>query len=203
MSAGIVLNVYDNYEKINYSQDDEAVNQEVVIIKFRGFDFPNVFTKKDETRYSYNNGYFGDLTFQYELENLISISAYAGGGFQKTMIKDNANKPSPDGFWKDNVYRGGIYAVSNAFEKLKLGFAYKISNNNSWASNPDYQSTYMENLWTDNSFLLGAQYPFTEQINIGLETGIDFFKRNDDDYYSHVFSNSRFNNLKASLGLRI
>ena len=57
LSFGIHASVYDNVENINYSQDIGALLTEIILIKFRGFDYPNVFGMTTETRYSYNNGY--------------------------------------------------------------------------------------------------------------------------------------------------
>lgn len=203
LSAGIVLNVFDRYENIIFSQDEEDINREVTIIKFRGFDFPYTISKKDETRNAYNNGYLGDITFAYGLNDIVSFSAFAGGGFQKTMTKDDAIDPLPDGFWKNDIFRTGLYAVSSAIENLTLGISFSLSINNMWSSNPSYQSVYMENKYSVNSTLLGAEYSLNRNIKLGIEAGTELIKRNEDDYYSQVFSNSDLQRLSTRLGLEV
>jgi hypothetical protein len=96
VSLGIKGNIIDKTEKIVYQEDEGALTTETIILKFRGYDYPNVFRKKSEVRYSYINQYLGQFDYTINaVENLL-ITGYVNSGAENSVVKDNSINPESE-----------------------------------------------------------------------------------------------------------
>ncbi|MGE5681103.1 MAG: DUF6850 family outer membrane beta-barrel protein [Bacillota bacterium] len=202
LSIGASLKIYDYNEKILYQQDDGAVSKEVLLLKFKGIDFPFINKKKTETRYSYKNGVFSYGNFSY-ISPAFSIAAYFGGGIEQLTIKEDANDPVTQGYWKNNVLEGAVQSSAALTEKLSLGVYYSYNDDKMWARHQNSSILMMENNSPRHSILSGLEYLLSENISLGIEGGIDKYKADYNDYYSHVFCSLKASNFKAAIGSRI
>jgi hypothetical protein len=201
-SLGIRASVYDNVEHIDYSQDLGALTTEIILIKFRGYDFPNVFRMVTESRYSYNNGYSSGLNFLYD-KSPITLTAFADAGFNKINIKDGGSSPISEGFWQNNVYHSGIVSLFNLNKSTVWSLMYTFNFGNDWARYPAFDVTYDENNWTEHSIISGAEYAVNDNLSAGLEAGIRVTNYHFNDYYSNVYSKSRIIEYMLNLGAKI
>jgi hypothetical protein len=192
---GLVANVYDNNERIAYREDEGALTQETVIIKFKGYDYPNVFRKKTETRYSYINGYSGGLTFTLNPSSASVVSGYFYTGFTKTNLKDDAISPKSEGFWSNDIINGGLQYLHNISEGWQTGLIYKFNNENGWAKYSPYNVLYYDRKISNHSIEAGLKAPLVKNVSVGIETGLEFKKNEEVDHYSAITSNYNSTNV--------
>lgn len=188
-NAGLILDVYDKNERIAYREDEGSILRETVILKFKGYDYPNVFRKKTETRYSYINGYSGGITFSADFSETLLLNGYFISGFNKTTIKDDAIDPRPEGFWKNDFINAGLQFFTYLFNPLQASIAYNIILNDGWAKYPVFNVLYYERQQILNSIVLGLEYPFSKKLSAGLESGISLTSIKEKDHYSIIFMN--------------
>ncbi len=201
-SLGLKAAVYDNVETINYREDVGALTTETIIFKFRGYDLPNVFRKKTETRYAYNNGYSAGVDFLIDYPDMLKLNIAGSAGFNKINVKDDPINPVSDGFWKMNFYQGGIVLSSPLSRRLTAGLTYSMKLSEDWAENLNYQVLYVKNKDTENSLFAGIEYLFGERISGGVEAGYGYFSRTTKDYYSVVNAVTRSSFYSLKLGFK-
>ena len=187
-NLGLIASLTDKNEEISYREDEGAITQETIILKFKGYDFPNVFKKKTETRYSYSNIYSAGLTASYS-EDQITACSYFAGGFEKSMIKDDAIDPSAEGFWRNNFVDAGLQLTASINQDIRAGLIYNLHQNDGWAKYPPYNVLYSENEMDMHYFTAGVQYAVSEKINLGLEGGVKLVSSDYHDYYSGISQN--------------
>ena len=202
ITLGLKASVYDNIEHIDYSQDPGILTTEIILIKFRGFDFPNVFRMTTESRYSYNNGYSAGLNFLYDKSPNFKLTAFADAGFNKINVKDGDINPLNEGFWKNNSYNAGLASLFKLNSSTYLSFLYKFELDSNWAEFPPYNVVYSNNSYTEHSVMSGVEYSFDNNLTAGLEAGIKYISNNFNDYYSHIFSKSSLMSYILNLGLK-
>lgn len=202
LSIGLQASVYDNVENINYSQDIGAILSEILLIKFRGFDFPNVFSMTTETRYSYNNGYKAGFNFLFEKSSFLTLTAFAITGFDKINIKDGGDNPISEGLWKNNFFNSGVVSLFKIDNSTFLSLLYALDLSNNWSEFPDYNVLYSKNWFSKHSLISGIEYSFNNQLTAGLEAGVKYSKNNFNDYYSNIFANNRALIYLLNLGLK-
>lgn len=202
-NVGLVADIYDKNEEISYREDEGALTQETIILKFKGYDFPNVFRKKTETRYSYINGYAGGITFSYLLPSTISTVGYFISGFDKTNIKDDAIDPRAEGFWMNDFFDAGVQISFLLNDELQAGLIYNFQKENGWAKYPTYNVLYYEREWDLHSVTAGLQYLFASKISVGIEGGVNLISDDEKDHYSTIKSdiNSKVYYGRAGLGV--
>ncbi|NWF90028.1 MAG: hypothetical protein HXY50_11285 [Ignavibacteriaceae bacterium] len=203
LNLGIVADIYDKNEELSYREDEGSITQETIILKFKGYDFPNVLRKKTETRYSYTNGYAGGLNFSYNLARSILAAGYIFSGFDKTIIKDDAIDPSAEGLWMNNNLTAGLQLFADVEEQIKFGLIYNGRIDDGWAKYSPYNVLYYEREGSEHSAACGMQYSFNNKISAGLELGASFNSHNEHDYYSTVenYINSNLYFGRAGLGI--
>jgi hypothetical protein len=202
MSVGIRASVYDNVEHINYSQDPGALTTEIVLLKFRGYDFPNVFRMATESRHTFNNGYSAGLNFLYN-QSPLTLTAFADAGFNKINVKDGGSNPISEGFWQNNQYHSGIVSLFELNNSAFISLLYTFNSGNDWAKFPAYDVKYDENNWNEHSIISGLEYSFSENISGGLEAGLKLIDYHFNDYYSNIYSKSKVINYMLNLGFKI
>ena len=183
---GFVLKAFDFSEQINYREDVGAVSKETILFKFRGYDYPFVIRKKVETRYSYHNGYSGNLNFFYNGNSGFSASAMFGGGIEQIVVKDDANNPRRDGYWKNTNYTGQINTLLILSENFNAGISYKFHSYSMWAKHPEFNVIFMDNDFTRHGISGGAEYKLNNNLILGVEVSVDLIYNKYNDYYSDI-----------------
>lgn len=200
-SIGLTADVTDKNEQISYREDEGSLNQETIILKFKGYDFPNVLRKKVETRYAYTSGYASGITFSYNNSNNFSLAGYFNSGFEKNSIKDDALDPKGVGFWKDDYLEAGIKLTACISKDINTGLSYNYLKRNGWAKYPPTDVLYYERNYYLHSLIAGYEQKISEDICAGLEAGFSISSKKEDDHYSVVNSNLQFNQYFGKLGI--
>jgi hypothetical protein len=203
LNLGLVADIYDKNEEISYREDEGSITQETIILKFKGFDFPNVFRKKTETRYSYTNGYAGGITFSYTVPQAISTAGYFVSGFDKTNIKDDALNPRAEGFWMNNYLDAGLKVSALWNENIQTGLVYNIHKEDGWAKYPPYNVLYYNRELNSHSVTAGIQYSFDQDFSAGFEGGVSRTTINEQDHYSLISNNTSSNIYFGRAGLGV
>ncbi len=199
LTFGVVGNFYDFNERISYREDEGALLQETVLLKFRGYDFPFVIRKKVETRYSFHNGYRGYATASLSLDNF-NAAAYIGSGVEQLVLKEDVSNPLTVGLWQNKMIDAGLRASVKIDENFFVGAKYKYTQSDMWAKHPQFQVLYMEGKSPDHSFTLGAEYRLSQALKFGIEGGIDLVDISKDDYYSSVFWKTKGKLISGAAG---
>lgn len=202
ITFGLVGNFYDFNERINYREDEGALLQETVLLKFRGYDFPFVIRKNVETRYSFHNGYKGYATAAFSF-NIFKAAAYIGSGVEQLVVKEDANNPTTVGLWQNNMIDAGLRTVLKLNKDLSLGLNYKYTQSDMWARHPQFRVLYMEGKSPNHSFSLGAEYRLSNSLKIGIEGGLELLDISKDDYYSSVSWKSKGKLISGVIGTEI
>src|ERR1039457_5756923 len=203
LSFGVHASIYDNVENINYSQDIGALLTEILLIKFRGFDYPHVFGMTTETRYSYNNGYSAGFNFLFEESSFLSLTAFADAGFNKINVKDGGDNPIPEGLWKNNFFNSGVVSLFKLNNSTFLSLLYTLKLSDNWAEFPDYDVLYSKNWFSEHLLVSGVEYSLSNQTAVGLECGLKYTSNNLNDYYSNIFAKNKAFTYLLNLGLKI
>ncbi len=199
---GLITDVYDKTERISYSEDEGSVTQETIILKFKGYDFPNVFRKKTETRYSYINGYSAGFTSSYIVLGLYTVTAYLTSGFDKTNLKDDATNPKAEGFWKNDFVDAGLqFTYKN--KELLAALTYYFRSDDGWGKYSPYNVLYYEKENASHSFVVGLQYPLSKNIRGGVEGGLMLNKLKENDHYSVILLDSKSRLFFGKAGLSV
>lgn len=201
LNLGLIADIYDKNEEIAYREDEGSITQETIILKFKGYDFPNVFRKKTETRYSYMSGYAGGLTFAYQMPPTILTVGYLITGFDKLSVKDDAINPQAEGFWMNNYFDAGVQISASLNEQFQTGLVYKFHNDDGWAKYSPYNVLYYERTLSTHSFTAGLQFSFDQKLSAGIEGGINNINLDEQDHYSSITDNIRLNIYFVRAGL--
>ncbi|MCU7496207.1 MAG: hypothetical protein HF314_10805 [Ignavibacteria bacterium] len=183
LSIGAVGKFYDYNEEISYKEDEGAVAKEILLLKFKGYDFPFTNKKKTEERFSYQNGAFGYFTVSYKTPGF-SVAAYAGGGLEQLTIKEDALDPRRQGYWKNSTVEAALQSSIDLSKDLKLGLYYEFKNEDMWARHPEYEVLMMENSSPSHLVASGLQYVLSPAATLGLEAGASRQSYDYKDYYS-------------------
>ncbi|HEX2962285.1 MAG TPA: hypothetical protein VHO43_10875 [Ignavibacteriales bacterium] len=183
LTVGAMGKIYDNNEEVSYKEDEGAVSKEILLLKFKGYDYPFVNKKKTEERYSYQNGAFGYLTASFIKEGF-AASAYFGTGLEQITLKDDALDPQRQGYWKNSSYEGAIQSFLSLSERLSLGLYYSFKTESMWARHPSFSVLMMENSLPRHYAASGLQYILNPNVTLGLEGGIEKLSYDYKDYYS-------------------
>jgi len=202
MNIGLITDVYDKTERIVYREDEGSITQETIILKFKGYDYPNVFRKKTETRYSYINGYSAGFTFSFSLPKELVVLGYSLLGFDKTNIKDDATNPIAEGFWKNDFLEAGIKLSVN-MNDFTAGLTYKYYHDNGWGKYPPYNVLYFEKENNNHSLVIGIQKSLSNIISGGIEGGIILNSVSENDHYSVVSLDSKSRVIFGKAGVNI
>jgi hypothetical protein len=201
LNIGFIADVYDKNEEISYREDEGSITQETIILKFKGYDFPNILRKKTETRYSYINGYAGGMTISLVIPNKISTVGYFISGFDKTNIKDDAIDPQAEGFWMNNYFDAGVQISALLDEQIQAGLVYNFHKDDGWAKYPPYNVLYFERELNSHSVIAGLKYSIDPKISAGLEGGINMIYNDEQDHYSSITDNVNSNICFGRIGL--
>jgi hypothetical protein len=202
MNIGLITDIYDKTERIVYREDEGSITQETIILKFKGYDYPNVFRKKTETRYSYINGYSAGFTFSFSLPKELVVLGYSLLGFDKTNIKDDATNPIAEGFWKNDFLEAGLKLSVN-LNDFTAGLTYKYYRDNGWGKYPPYNVLYCEKENNNHSLVIGIQKSLSNIISGGIEGGIILNSVSESDHYSVVSLDSKSRLLFGKAGINI
>lgn len=200
---GVMADAYDRNERIAYREDEGSITQETIILKFKGYDYPNVFRKKAETRYSYLNGYGAGLTSSYDIQKEIILTGFILAGFNKTNIKDDATNPMAEGFWKNDYKHAGLQFSYHFPDDLNASLTYNFRKENGWGKYSPYNVLYFERDLNSHSLILGFDYPLNKYLVGGIEGGLNLTSLEEKDHYSAVFVDSKSRSIFGKLGLFI
>ncbi|MDZ7763805.1 MAG: hypothetical protein U5K00_05195 [Melioribacteraceae bacterium] len=170
-SVGLVVKFHDFTEEIDYREDQGAIYDETIILKFTGYDYPSVYNKKVEERRSYTNAYFAVLNFQHHSDNLKAVASFTAG-FDKLHIKDGGTDPIPKGFSKNNILIGDAVLLYKLSNNMLASLKYQYSSVNFWSKHPDFDVLIMEEETPSQFVNLGIEYLVDETISIGIEGGL-------------------------------
>jgi len=201
ISVGITTKVSDKNEQISYREDEGALTQETIILKFKGYDFPNVQRKKVETRFSYTSEYVSGVTFSFHNLTNISLAAFFNSGFEKTVIKDDALDPKSEGFWKDDYLEAGLKFEMLISEDMNVGIKYNFTQRSGWAKYPPAEVLYYERNSYEHSLIAGYEQKVNDAITAGFEACVLFFSKKERDHYSALNSNIQFNQYSGEVGI--
>ncbi len=200
-NVGAAFRFYDLNEQIKYREDEGAIFQETILFKFRGYSNPFIIRKKVETRYTYQNGYFGGIDFSLIHFYPFNLTGFFSSGFEQAVVKDDANNPQPEGYWKNNIIITGIKGSIDLTKDLKLGFQYNFDDSEMWARHPQFNVLFMESSRIKNGLLLGLEYLLSNKITLLTETAFSITNYKYDDYYSNIFWESTANQWLSRLGI--
>lgn len=203
LNIGIVADVYDKNERIAYREDEGSITKETIIFKFKGYDYPNVFRKKTETRYSYVNGYAVGLTSSYNLNEEIISMGYFATGFDKTNIKDDETSPMAEGFWKNNYTNLGLQLAYQSPYYFNVGLTYLYRGEDGWGQYSPYNVLYYERAFASHSLVLGIDYLLEKDVTAGIEGGVELTSLKENDHYSAIYTDSKARTLFGKLGVLI
>lgn len=201
VNFGVIADIADRSEEISYREDEGAITKETIILKFKGYDFPNVFRKKTETRYSYSNGYAGGITFSYNIADGILSAGYLISGFDKTTIKDDAINPKTEGFWLNDYLDAGLQIFIPLSDQIQTGLIYKYHKDDGWAKYPSYDVLYYEKVLSTHSVTAGIKSSLSDNISFGVEAGLNLTTNDEHDHYSAIKSKVNSNIYFGRLGL--
>ncbi|MDP3150109.1 MAG: hypothetical protein Q8N83_13385 [Ignavibacteria bacterium] len=199
--VGLTAAFSDKNEQISYREDEGALTQETIILKFKGYDFPNVMRKKVETRYSFTNKYATGITISYNDASNFSAAGYINSGFEINSIKDDALDPKGEGFWKDEYLEAGIKLKADVANGINSGLTYNYILNDGWAKYPPTDVLYYERKSFTHSLIAGIEKILGNDLSAGIESGISFSSREEDDYYSVVKSSIKFYQWFGKMGI--
>jgi len=200
LSFGLTADVTDKNEQISFREDEGALTQETIILKFKGYDFPNVVRKKVETRYAFTNSYSSGITSSFS-SNDFSFAAFINAGFEKTSIKDDALDPKGEGFWKDDFVEAGFKGAAFLLKDLTAGFSYKYLKKDGWAKYPPANILYNERKSSSHKFIAGLENKINDKISAGIEIGMSLFSKSENDHYSIVKSSTKYNEWSGRVGV--
>ena len=186
ISFGAYANIYDYQEIIDYEQDDFALYQETILLKYTSYNRPYVLPVKTGTRYSYQNGYSGYANMTAKPNEWISTAVYVGGGFEHSTLQDGSTVVYPAGYYENTFYKGGVNALFNITDKLNAGLYYDFKIDDMWARHPSFDVVIMQNNFPEHIIKAGVDYQFCKNIKAGVEAGIDIAKYDYKDYFSQI-----------------
>lgn len=201
LTLGVKGSVNDQMEKVVYQEDQGALTRETIILKFRGFDYPNVFRKKSEVRYSYVNRYTGQFDFAYLSNGPLRISGVVSTGFENSLVKDNSINPESDGFMQNKLISASVisnYQLSNEFN---IGLCFDSKFEDLWGKSPRYNVLYYEESRNFNSLTFAAEYYFQSSTRATLEIGDVMSNREVKDHYSDIQFSVKANKYMGAVGL--
>lgn len=200
--AGISIGMYDNFEKINYKEDEGAIYQETKIYKYSGLDLPQILSKKTESRYYYYNGYKGNLGFDFKMnEKIIVVSKFELDNL-RSSISDGSTRPYDVGYYNVNNYSGQLAAVY-LLEYFSGFVNYEYFNTAGWAKHPYYNILLMENEGEHHKIGLGFNYRITNNLSMASDVSCKLGSIEYNDYYSGLDWNGDSNEFDFKLGLNI
>lgn len=201
LTLGIKGNVLDKMEKVVYQEDQGALTKETIIFKFRGYDYPNVFRKKSEVRYSYGNSYFGQFDLAYQNNGPVRISGFASTGIENYLVKDNAINPESDGYMQNNIMSAGVISNYQVSSEFNIGFSVNTKIEDLWGKSPRYNVLYYEEKRNFNNLNFAAEYHFKPGTSVTLELGDVLSNCDVKDHYSDVQFTVKGNKYSGAVGL--
>lgn len=202
LSIGVTGKAYDYHEQIDFREDEGAIYDETILLKFRGYDYPFVLFKKVETRYAYHNGYFGGFDAVWNPANNMTISANVSNGLEQIVVKEDANNPESAGFWKNEVFSAKLAARYNPSDDLSIGMLYSFNSENNWAKHPKFKVIYSEQEKPAHRVSSGLEWKVSKQSQIGLEASFGLGSDDFSDYYSNIHYAFDKTDLGAALGYK-
>jgi len=201
ITLGIKGDVNDKMEKVVYQEDQGALTKETIILKFRGYDYPNVFRKKSEVRYSYGNSYSGQFDFAYNNNGPLRITGFAAAGIENYLLKDDAINPESDGFMLNSIISAGIISNYQVNSEFDIGFSFKTNSEELWGKSPKYNVLYYEENRISNNINFAAGYNISPGTGITLEIGDVITSGDVKDYYSEIEFSVKGNKYTGAVGL--
>ncbi|MHC1737832.1 MAG: DUF6850 family outer membrane beta-barrel protein [Ignavibacteriaceae bacterium] len=201
LTLGVKGNVHDQMEKVVYQEDQGALTKETIILKFRGYDYPNVFRKKSEVRYSYGNSYFGQFDFAYRNNGPFRISGFVSTGIENYLVKDDAINPESDGYMQNNIISAGVISNYQLSSEFNIGFSFNTKIEDLWGKSPRYNVLYYEESRNFNSLTFAAEYNFQPGTSATLEIGDVISNREVQDHYSDIQFSVKGNKYTGAVGL--
>ncbi|MCX8010124.1 MAG: hypothetical protein N3A61_03140, partial [Ignavibacteria bacterium] len=198
LAIGLTSSFYDSHEKINYKEDEGAIYQETILLKFRGLDYPFVIRKKTETRYSYQNGYNVGCDIYFVSKNFI-LAGNATLGIDQLIVKDDPLDPKSEGYWRNNFIDISIHSGLNLFNDFALQLKYNFRQNDMWARHPNYSVLMFKQKIPRNFFGSLLKYKISNNIFLGAGVGIELSQIKGNDFYSDISWNSNGNKISSVL----
>lgn len=186
LALGLQWRGYDRNEELRYREDQGALYDETILLKFRGYDFPSVIRKKVETRYVYRNGYFagGEFLLTNDHARVIFDGSY---GTERSSIKDDANRPQPEGYWQATVARFETRGLFETSADARAGARASFGWEDAYARHPRYDSKMSESRIDRWSGDVGVEYDALDEATFAVELGVRGEDVDRHDYYSAVY----------------
>lgn len=201
LSLGLTFAYKDNMEKIRYSEDQSAITKETIILKFKGFDFPNVFRKKTETRYSYINDYSSKFNLSYQFSDKLTVYGLGKTGQGSSVVKDDAINPQSEGFQEVNYLTAELLTQYKFSDNNDIGFYMKNYSEDIWGKSPKFGILLFEESFKNLHLGIASENGIFNKSKLSLECEIDISQNRIDDYYSNVFAEVNGKLLFASVGI--
>lgn len=201
VSLGIKGNIIDKTEKIVYQEDEGALTTETIILKFRGYDYPNVFRKKSEVRYSYINQYLGQFDYTINaVENLL-ITGYVNSGAENSVVKDNSINPESDGYFQSKLVSAGLIGNYTITSSWNTGLSFEVLRNERWGKSSKYNVLYYEDSDECEKIQVSCEYILDRKTSFTIEIE-GYLNRNDmSDYYSDISYANKSNLISGAIGV--
>lgn len=194
--------VEDKKEDISYKEDESAVYREIILMKFRGIDYPIIVKKKTETRILYLNNYAisGDITFRPY--NSFLFYSRINKGIEQTVSKEEITNPSNQGYFQNDYLNFEMKSEAVWTERLKTNLSFKFFNSSGWAKHPSFYSLLSEQEQSLSGITGNVFYRFNDKLSLNLGVGFGQFKFDLNDYYSNVLFSIKSQLFSLQTGLK-
>lgn len=192
---GLTLDFFDSIEEINYREDEGALLQETILLKFRGYDYPFILKKKTESRIVYHNNYSVNFHSLFKLSDELMISGKLWKGIEQIVSKDEITNPINQGYWQNSFDDVIIFLEFIPIEKIKFRNEISFFQSLSWAKHPSYSTLLLDEKQKNLSNILNIEYKLNSSVNPTIMIGIKNWKFDGNDYLSDLDWYTKANQL--------
>lgn len=184
-SIGAHVRLDDLQEEIRYRTDEGAVLEDTRLLKFRGYDRPQVVNSQVETRFSGRKGVFGGLATSLERERL-RVVVHTEYGSNQGDVRDDLLSQRSEGYWAGNELRSVGATEVLATEALTLGLRFDLLRQSRWARHPQFNVLMADYERLDRRIVIGIAYQMTQAVRSGLEIHLSGRSIDEVDYFADI-----------------
>ncbi len=187
LQLGFAVNIRDQKEEITYREDEGAVYKEIMVMKFRGLDFPVIVRKKTENRTVFYNNYEfnNDIIFSPSKTSCLFFNLKKG--IEQTISRDEITNPTNQGKFLNDYLITQIKYEQSITTSLKSVSGLNYMFTDFWSKHPDYSVLLSEGKQRFYSLSQNFSYKFNPFFSLTFGGGYGEFHNKLNDYYSDVF----------------
>lgn len=155
------------------------------LVKFRGYDFPQVVNSQVETRFADRSGVYGGLSAGLDLAHL-RLLFHTEYGPEQGEVRDDPLSQRPEGYWAgDHVGAGGALEATPV-DAITVAVRYDLRRRTRWARHPHFDVLLSEYERLDQSIVTGISYQASPAVRTGIEFRIGDRRINEHDYHADI-----------------